>query len=255
MLTVSQQEGICTVSLNRPECRNAFNAALIQDLIKTFEQISAASDIRAVHLRGEGKVFSAGADLEWMRAMAAASEAENVRDAGTLGRLFHVIDVCPKPVVCEVHGAAMGGGVGLVAASDIVVAKEGTQFALSEVRLGLIPAVISPYVIRKIGVSQARRYFLTAETFDACEARRIGLVHEVTADDVSARVADVLKMLRGNGPEAVAGAKALIRDVGGEPSSALQEQTYRAIARHRVSAEGQEGMSAFLEKRAPKWQE
>lgn len=252
MLHVQQTSSVCHVTLNRPESRNAFNAELIRRLTQAVASASNDPTVRVVHLNGAGKAFSAGADLEWMRSMASSSLTENVADAQVLGELFQVIDECAKPVVCEVHGAAMGGGVGLVAASDIVIAHPDTKFALTEVKLGLIPAVISPYVIAKTGASQARRYFLTGEIFTAHDAHRIGLVHEVT-QDVASRTAAVLDMLLANGPLAVAGAKALIRHVVGQVSTETLHYTYKAIAHHRVSAEGQEGMAAFLEKRAPSW--
>ena len=252
MLIITHIDAVCQVALNRPDCRNAFNAELIRALTETFETLSRDPQTRVVHLRGEGTVFSAGADLEWMRTMAKANKEENKRDAVRLGRLFEAINSCSKPVLCEVHGAVMGGGVGLVAASDIVVADKKTTFALSEVKLGLIPAVISPYVIRKMGESQARRYFLTGETFSAEAAQAMGLVHEVSGN-TQATVAEFIERLLAAGPEALGGAKRLIETVSGRASQSVLDYTHSAIAAHRVSEEGQEGMAAFLEKRKARW--
>lgn len=253
MLDVLVSDAICTLTLNRPECRNAFNAALIAELTTAFIEAGNRHDVRIVRLRGSGKAFSAGADLDWMREMAKAGHDANVRDAEKLGQLFAAINTCPKPVVCEAHGAVMGGGVGLIAASDIVVAETETKFALSEVKLGLIPAVISPYVIAKMGQSQARRYFLTAETFTAAQAQTMGLVHEVVPGETQKKADAIVETLLANGPRAMAGAKTLIREVCGVISEPLLKYTYTAIATHRASEEGQEGMLAFLEKRRPKW--
>ncbi len=254
MLALEQEGFFRVVTLKRPEVRNAFNAELIGALQTAFREASSDAAVRAIYLKGEGAVFSAGADLTWMRAMGAATEEENVRDARTLSGLFEAMHSSPKPIVCAVQGAAMGGGLGLVAASDIAIASEDAVFALSEVALGLIPAVISPYVIRKIGVSAASRYFLTAERFSAADANAMGLVHQVVkADVLDSTARGVLAAISRAGPEAVAGAKALIDAVSGSISESIRDYTCRAIARHRVSQEGQEGMAAFLEKRKPKW--
>lgn len=247
--------GRATVTLNRPEVHNAFDDALIARLAETFESLGARSDVRVVVLAASGKSFSAGADLGWMRRMAGYSEAENRADAERLARLMHVLDALPKPTVARVQGAAIGGGVGLVAACDVAVAGDGAFFALSEVRLGLIPAVISPYVMGAIGPRQARRYMLTAERFDATEARRIGLVHAaVPAAELDAAVDGIVSAFLLGGPEAVRESKALARDVGGSPSDAVRAETARRIARLRASPEGKEGVSSFLEKRKPRWQ-
>lgn len=253
MLLLEKNGPICTVTLNRPEVRNAFNSELIRALTKAFQEIEADDAIRVVRLRGAGKTFSAGADLDWMKSMAEASVAHNRRDASELGLLFEVINVCAKPVICEVHGAAMGGGVGLVAVSDIAIAERTTLFSFSEVKLGLIPAIISPYVVSKMGASQARRYFLTAERFSAEDALRFGLVHEVIDGDLEHRSQAIIATLLYNSPEALAGVKRLIRKVQPELSTDVLHYTYSAIAYHRASAQGQEGMSAFLEKRQPNW--
>lgn len=247
--------GRATVTLNRPEIHNAFDDALIAQLTETFEALGQRADVRAVVLAANGKSFSAGADLGWMRRMAGYSEAENRADAEQLARLIHVLDAMPKPTVARVQGAAIGGGVGLVAACDVAIASETASFALSEVRLGLIPAVISPYVIGAIGPRQARRYMLTAERFDAAEAKRIGLVHDaVPAANLDGAVDAVVAALLLGGPEAVRESKALARDVGGSPDDATRADTARRIARLRASPEGKEGVSSFLEKRKPRWQ-
>jgi methylglutaconyl-CoA hydratase len=248
--------GRATVTLNRPEVHNAFDDALIARLTEAFEALGKRADVRAVVLAANGKSFSAGADLSWMRRMAGYSEAENRADAEQLARLIHVLDALPKPTVARVQGAAIGGGVGLVAACDVAIASEAASFALSEVRLGLIPAVISPYVIGAIGPRQARRYMLTAERFDAVEAKRIGLVHDaVPAANLDEAVDAVVVALLLGGPEAVRESKALARDVGGSPDDATRADTARRIARLRASPEGKEGVSSFLEKRKPRWQE
>lgn len=248
--------GKATVTLNRPEIHNAFDDTLIARMTETFESLGKRDDVRVVVVAANGKSFSAGADLGWMRRMANYSEAENRADAERLARLIHVLDSLPKPTVARVQGAAIGGGVGLVAACDVTVASEAASFALSEVRLGLIPAVISPYVIGAIGPRQARRYMLTAERFDAAEAKRIGLVHEtVPAARLDAAVDSVVAALLLGGPEAVRESKMLARVVGGSPDEAVRADTARRIARLRASPEGKEGVSSFLEKRKPRWQE
>jgi methylglutaconyl-CoA hydratase len=248
--------GKATVTLNRPEIHNAFDDILIARLTETFESLGKRDDVRVVVVAANGKSFSAGADLGWMRRMANYSEAENSADAEQLARLIHVLDSLPKPTVARVQGAAIGGGVGVVAACDVAVASEAASFALSEVRLGLIPAVISPYVIGAIGPRQARRYMLTAERFDAAEAKRIGLVHEaVPAARLDAAIDSVVAALLLGGPEAVRESKMLARDVGGSPGEVVRADTARRIARLRASPEGKEGVSSFLEKRKPRWQE
>lgn len=255
MLLRETHGAVCTLTLNRPDVRNAFNPELIRALTQAFQEIDTDRAIRVVHLLGSGKVFSAGADLAWMQSMAHASVDDNRRDAETLGFLFEVMNVCTKPIVCQVHGAAMGGGIGLVAVSDIVIAERQTIFAFSEVKLGLIPAVISPYVATKMGVSAMKRYFLTAEPFSAEEAKQQGLVHEIVDGNPSARAQAFIEIVLDNSPMAIAGAKRLIRKVGQDFSQDLLNETYRAIADHRSSGEGKEGMAAFLEKRKPNWAE
>lgn len=235
---------ILRVTLARPEQRNAFDAALISELAEAFVDVGR---VRAVVLAGDGPSFSAGADVEWMRASAELSYDENVADALALRRMLEAIDRCPAPVVARVHGHALGGGCGLVACSDVVVAAERTVFAFSEVKLGIVPAVISPFALAKIGPSAARRYFLTGERFDAATALRIGLVHEV-AGDVDEAVDRVVGDLLSAGPRAVRAAKRLILDAPLDGA-----ETARRIAERRTSDEGQEGLRAFLERRPPSW--
>ncbi len=234
---------VVRITLARPERRNAFDAALIAELAEAFVDVGRA---RAVVLAGEGASFSAGADVDWMRASADLSYDENVADATALRRMLEAIDSCPAPVVARVQGYALGGGCGLVACSDIAVAAEDAVFAFSEVKLGIIPAVISPFALAKIGPSAARRYFLTGERFDAATALRIGLVHEV-AEELDAAVDGVIGELLSGGPHAVRAAKRLVLERPDGPDTA------RRIAERRTSAEGQEGLRAFLERRAPAW--
>jgi methylglutaconyl-CoA hydratase len=230
---------VLRITLARPDRRNAFDAALIAELAEAFVGVGRA---RAVVLAGDGPSFSAGADVEWMRASVELSHDENVADANALRRMLETIDSCPAPVVCRVQGHALGGGVGLVAASDIGVAARDAVFAFSEVKLGIIPAVISPFALAKIGPGAARRYFVTGERFDADTALRIGLVHEV-AGDLDAAVDGVLGELLAAGSQAARWAKRLVRERPDGP------ETARWIADRRASDEGQEGLRAFLEKR------
>jgi methylglutaconyl-CoA hydratase len=235
---------VLRVTLARAERRNAFDAALIAELAEAFVDVGRA---RAVVLAGEGPSFSAGADVEWMRASVELSYDENVADALALRRLLEAIDGCPAPVVARVQGHALGGGCGLVACSDVAVAAPDAVFAFSEVKLGLVPAVISPFALAKIGPSAARRYFLTGERFDAETALRIGLVHEVAAD-LDEAIERVLTELRSAGPRAARAAKRLVLDA---PLDG--KETARRIAERRTSEEGQEGLRAFLERRRPSW--
>jgi methylglutaconyl-CoA hydratase len=242
-LRIERDDDVLRVTLARPESRNAFDAALIGELAQAFVDVGSA---RAVVLRGDGPSFCAGADVEWMRASADLTVEENVADANGLRRMLEAIDGCPAPVVAAVHGHALGGGIGLVACSDVVLAEQLTVFAFSEVKLGIVPAVISPFALRKIGESAARRYFVTGERFNAATALRIGLVHEVT-DDLDAAVAQVLAELRTAGPRATRHAKRLVLEHPDGP------ETAQRIAERRTSDEGQEGLRAFLERRAPSW--
>jgi len=245
-----------TLWLNRPELHNAFDDGLIAELTGALATAATDPGVRAVVLAGNGASFSAGADLNWMRGMAALSESENRHDALALARLMRTLDELPKPTIARVHGAAFGGGVGLVACCDIAVASEQARFGLTESRLGLLPAVISPYVVAAIGPRQARRWFATAEQFDADTAARIGLVHQVVpADQLDAAVARQLELLGKAGPLAAASAKQLVREVVATADrDALDEANAQLIARLRVSPEGQEGLGAFLDKRTPRWQ-
>ncbi len=247
--------GIATVTLDRADKHNAFDAQLIAALTEVFSRLGADGAVRAVVLAANGKSFSAGADLNWMKLMAAAPEAENIRDARALAGMLRALNDLPVPTLALVQGAAMGGGVGLVACCDIVLAADGATFSLSETRLGLIPATIGPYVIAAIGARQARRYFLTAEKFNAAEAQRIGLVHEVVAAaDLRAAAERILAALAANGPKAMGEAKALIRAIADRPiDDALIDDTAQRIARIRAGAEAREGLAAFLEKRKPSW--
>ena len=244
-----------TITLNRPDVRNAFNEDAIAELTRAFEQLGRDPSIRVIVLAANGPAFCAGADLRWMKKMAGYSLAENLQDATYLAHMLHTIWQCPKPVVAKVQGDCYAGGVGLVAACDIVVAADSVRFCLSEVKLGLIPATIAPYVIKAIGESAARRYFVSAEVFDAARAQQIGLAHEVaSAAGLDASVALVVKSLLANSPHAMAQAKLLVRAVANQPlSDMLLADTAQRIAQIRASTEGREGVAAFLEKRAPSW--
>ncbi|MEI2454826.1 enoyl-CoA hydratase-related protein [Lysobacter firmicutimachus] len=253
---LSLREGpVARLRLNRPELHNAFDAMLIAALTGALDAAAGDDEVRVVVIEGEGASFSAGADLHWMRGMAAAGEAENREDALALARLMRTLNELPKPTVARVQGAAFGGGVGLVACCDIAIAAPAAKFGLTESKLGLLPAVISPYVIEAIGARQARRWFATAEIFDAATALRIGLLHElVDEDQLDAAVARQVEQLLKAGPRAAAQAKQLVRRVAGERDGArLDADNAALIAALRVSAEGQEGLSAFLDKRKPNW--
>ena len=247
--------GVARVTLARPEKHNAFDAGLIAGLTDAFSALAKSPAVRAVILEAAGASFSAGADLDWMREQAQYDEARNLADARKLAGLMHVLDTLPKPTIARVQGPAYGGGVGLVACCDIAVASNHAVFSFTEVKLGLIPAVISPYVIAAIGQRAARRLFLTGERIDAGEAKRLGLVHEtVPATELDARVEEILAFLLANGPEAMAAAKDLVFSVADRPiDAALIEDTARRIAQRRASAEGMEGIAAFLGKRRPSW--
>jgi methylglutaconyl-CoA hydratase len=247
--------GCATLTMNRPGVHNAFDDQLIVQLTQRLRELEGDPQVRVVVLAAEGRSFSAGADLNWMERMARYSEAENLRDAVALADLMHTLSALRKPTVGRVQGAAYGGGVGLVACCDIAVASTSASFSLSEVRLGLIPAVISPHVIAAIGERQARRYFLTAERFDAAEALRIGLLHAVVDEaKLDAIVQGIVEQLLKGGPKAQAAAKDLIGAVVNRPvDRALVEDTAERIARIRVTPEGREGIAAFLEKRSPSW--
>jgi methylglutaconyl-CoA hydratase len=247
--------GVARVTLTRPEKHNAFDAQVIVGLTQAFTALAASPTVRVVLLEAEGPSFSAGADLDWMREQAEYDDARNLADARQLARLMRVLNTLPKPTIARVQGPAYGGGVGLVACCDIAVATNHAVFSLTEVKLGIVPAVISPYVIAAIGPRAARRLFLTAERIDAAEARRLGLVHEVVPSvEIDKRIEEILTFLLANGPEAMTAAKDLVFAIADRPiDDALVEETARRIAQRRASAEGKEGISAFLAKRKPSW--
>ena len=254
-LQVALDGKLATITLNRPEVRNAFNEITIAEVTRAFRDIGADADVRAIVLAANGPAFCAGADLNWMKKMAGYSHAENNADALQLAAMLRTIYLCPKPVLAKVQGDCYAGGMGLVAACDIIVVAEEANFCLSEVKLGLIPATIAPYVIKAMGENAARRYFLTAERFSAQEAQRIGLTHAVVpAAALDAKVAEIVKALVSNSPHAVQQAKTLVRDVAGQPiTDALVFDTAERIAHIRASEQGREGVQSFLEKRKPNW--
>jgi methylglutaconyl-CoA hydratase len=256
-ILVTDRAAVRQIALNRPEVHNAFDDGLIAELTAAVIEAGREAAVRAVVLTGTGASFSAGADLNWMRGMAAASEDENRADSLRLAALVRTLQFCPKPTVARVNGAAYGGGIGLIAACDVAIGAQGARFGLTEVKLGLVPAVISPYVVAAIGGRQARRLFLTGEIFDATEACRIGLLHRVVpAEALDEAVDFTLKLLAKAGPQAQREAKLLaLRTAGLDEASAGQIDSENAelIARLRVSPEGQEGLGAFLGKRAPAW--
>jgi methylglutaconyl-CoA hydratase len=253
--TLIDSRGVATVTLNRPEKHNAFDDAVIAQLREAFDALSASEDVRVVVLASRGKNFSAGADLGWMKRMAEYDYEHNLRDAQLLAGMLQSLHDLPQPTIARVQGAAFGGAVGLVSCCDMAVAEEGASFCLSEVKIGLIPATISPYVIRAMGERAARRYFTTAERFRAGEARRIGLVSEIAAAGaLDETLEGLVTALLQNGPVAVRESKRLVVDVAGrEISAELIEDTCERIAHIRVSQEGQEGLGAFLNKRKPGW--
>jgi methylglutaconyl-CoA hydratase len=255
-LRIGHGDAVATVSLARPDTRNALNEELIGEITRCMEELAEDDGVRVVVLTGEGDFFCAGADIGYMRDTAEFSYEENLEDARKLAAMFRAIDECPKPVVARVRGAAIGGGVGLVAAADVVVAEEGTVFAFSEVRLGISPATIAPFVLRKVGQSHTRTLFLTGERFDAARACEIGLVHEVVAEeDLDTLVQEKVVGLLSGGPEALAVTKALLRDLRDADPGEATEIMARRIAELRTGEEGQEGLGAFLEKREPSWKQ
>lgn len=256
VLVSVDSKGVATVTLNRPEVHNAFDDETIERLTRELRMLGDDEDVRVVLLTARGPSFCAGADLKWMKQTSEFSKAENLQDASALAELLLVLDTLPKPTVALIQGPAYAGGVGLVCACDIAIAARSARFSLTEVRLGLIPAVISPLVISTIGESYARRYFLTGERMSSSDAERIGLVHEVVPDEaLTVRGETFVKLLLQGGPTAQAEAKALIKDVRGRAlDGEMLVDLAKRIARIRVSDEAQEGMSAFLEKRNPRWQ-
>ena len=246
------QGDVTTIRLHRPEVRNALDETLISDLTQAFGTLPAST--RVVVLAGAGPAFCAGADAQWMKRSRTFTREENQRDAAALAGLLKAVDECPCPTVARVHGAALGGGVGLVAACDIAIADDQASFGFPEVRLGLVPAVISTFVLPRIGVRAARRYFLTGERFGAPQAAALGLVHETAAGDaLDSRITGIVNELRQGAPRAMGAAKALLRTVAALPKDRAIEESIRTIAELRVSPEAQEGLSAFLEKRKPNW--
>jgi len=253
VLLSTDSRGVATLTLNREDKHNAFDDAVVAELTAKLKRVEADPAVRVVVLTGVGKTFSAGGDLNWMRAMAKFSEKENMEDALKLAELMETLDTLKKPTIARVQGPAYGGGVGLVACCDVAIASESAKFALTEVRLGLIPAVISPYVIAAIGAREARRYFLTAEIIEAKTAYDMGLVHEVVTPDIlDETVGIIVTALLKGGPKAILAAKAFIAEQAGD-RRALKKKTAQLIAELRASPEGQEGLSAFLEKRSPNW--
>jgi methylglutaconyl-CoA hydratase len=255
ILTEIDDRGVASIILNRPEVHNAFDDVLIRRLTEALEKLSGNDQVRVVKVIGRGKSFSAGADLNWMRRMAGYSEEENLQDARKVAHMFHMLASFPRPTLAIVHGNAFGGGVGVIACCDIAVAGAGALFSLSEVKLGLIPATISPFVIEAVGARQARRLFLSAERFDAATAMRLGLIHEVSpADRLEEKAEDFVSQLLGNSPHAMAASKKLVSAVANRPidDSVLADVAGR-IAQQRASEEGREGVAAFLDKRPPGW--
>ena len=254
-LTVEATGSVATITLTQPDVRNAFSDAVIADITRAFEFVGAQASVRAVVLAAEGPAFCAGANLNWMRAMADYTREENLVDAGKLAEMLRVIYECPKPTIARVQGDVYAGGMGLVACCDMAVAANNAGFCLSEVKIGLIPATISPYVIRAMGPRASHRYFLTGERFDAAEALRIGFVHQVVEGDaLDAAVDGLLKHLLSAGPAAVRACKKLVLDVAErEINAALIAATVEGIADIRASDEGREGVQSFLQKRKPSW--
>ena len=253
-LRIEEHGPLVHVTLNRPDVRNAFNEELIAALTAWAESVRAGGRTRVAVLGGAGKVFCAGADLTWMSKMVGYSQAENVSDARSLGRMLEALDALPVPLIGRVHGAALGGGAGLAAVCDIVVAEHNAVFGFTEAKLGILPAVISPFAIAKIGQAAARELFLTAARFSAARAKEIGLVHAVVPEsDVDVTVDAYVREIVTSAPGAIAAAKALIKQVAGRVPADVGQLTAETIAKHRVSEEGQDGMRAFLDKRKARW--
>jgi methylglutaconyl-CoA hydratase len=255
-LAIVRDGDVLHLSLNRPEVRNALDEELIAEMTSALRTEARDPSTRVVVVRGEGKVFCAGADLQYMQRLSSADQATNLEDARKLGELFSALSHCPRPVIAQVHGAAIGGGVGLVAASDFVLAAEGTKFGFTEVRLGIVPGVISPFALRRLGPSLCRRLFLTGEIFDAARAHDFGLVDEcVPAGELGAATDAIVEKLRVGGPNAQAAAKRLLDDVANLPIEDAVAMAPEHIARQRASDEAREGFAAFLEKRSACWVE
>ena len=246
---------VATITLHRPDKMNAFTNRMLKEIIAAFDESDADDAVRAVIVTGSGKAFCAGADLNWMRAMAGYSWDQNRADAQKLADMLWTLDQCPVPIVARIQGDCYAGGMGLACVSDVLVANDNVTFCLSEARLGLLPATISPYVIRAMGPQQSRRYMVTAERFSATQAHAMGMVHELVGPDaLDAKVAEIVNTLVANGPAAVRACKKLVQDVAGrEIDAALRDETARRIADIRASDEGREGIASFLNKRAPNW--
>ena len=255
-LLVNVEQHVATVTLNCPEKRNAFNDEMIAELTAAFTQLGTNDEVRVIILAAAGKAFCAGADLNWMRAMADYSYEENLADADKLAQMLKTIYECPKPTIAAIQGDVYAGGMGLVAACDVAIAVKITNFCLSEVRLGLIPATISPYVIRAMGARASQRYFLSAEVFDAEKAHQLGFIHErVSEESLDDVVARLCKNIVNNSPDAIKACKKLLHDVAGQPITAtLIDDTVKGIADIRSSKQGKEGVQAFLQKQRPAWQ-
>ena len=255
-LDISRTRQVAKIFLNRPELRNAFNDTVIAELTAVFTQFATDSELRAIVLGGHGKAFCAGADLGWMRTMAGFNWEENRADAQGLADMLWAMYRCPVPIVGRIHGDCYAGGVGLAALCDVLVAAEGVHFCLSEARLGLMPGTVAPYVIRALGEQASRRYFTTAERFDAATAKALGFVHElVAAEALDAKIDEIVAALVGNGPAALRACKRLVQDFAGKPiDETLRSDSVRRIAGARASVEGKEGVQSFLSKRAPAWQ-
>ena len=255
-LIVEQQQNVASLTLNRPEVGNAFNAELIEELIHTLQSL-AEHPVRVLVIKGSGKHFSAGADLNWMKSSASLTEQENYQDSQRLALLLKLLNNFPAPTIAAVQGAAFGGAVGLASACDIAIGTPASRFCLSEVKIGLIPAVISPYVVQAMGSRQARRYFVTAEVIKGQQSVELGLLHEcVPEDQLDEKVQSLVQHISANAPQATRQAKQLLADITQQPfNDSLIDQTCRKIAAIRVSEEGQEGLSAFLEKRDPAWRQ
>ena len=254
-LAITRDGSVARVFLNRPDVRNAFNDAVIAELTQAFAELARDDTLRAIVLGGHGKAFCAGADLSWMREMAGYDWEQNRADAHKLAEMLWQIYSCPVPVIGRIHGDCYAGGVGLAAVCDVLVAAEGINFCLSEARLGLLPATIAPYVVKALGEQAARRYFITAERFDAATARQLGFVHEVVASEaLDAKVDEIAAAIAANGPAAVKACKQLVKDVAAQAiTPQLRADTARRIADIRASDEGKEGVQSFLGKRKPAW--
>lgn len=254
-LLVEYKNGVAILTLNRPAINNAFDNEIIYLLIKALEDCSQNNDVKVVKLTGAGNHFSAGADLNWMRRMADLDYSENQKDAAQLARLMSTLYQLNKPTLAEVNGASYGGAVGLIACCDIAIASEGSVFCLSEVKIGLVPAVISPYVVKAIGERQARRYLITGEVIKSEQALKLNLIHEVVPKEaITSRVNEIISSMLNNAPKAMSMSKALVQKVANEPlDDSMIHHTHDLIAQVRVSEEGQEGLSAFLDKRPANW--